>query len=301
MKTCKRVFVFSLISAGGLCAFPGPLCAQGSNASPKRGLPNPFYALSNGAKDENHQTPESQAALLKELGYDGMGYTPADGVGEMVQALDASGLKLFAVYLGANIDPDQPKYDPKWKAVLQSLKGRDTVVWVYIQSKKLKPSTPEGDPRAVEIVREIADLAEQSGLQVALYPHVWFWVERIEDAVRVARKVNRKNVGVTFNLCHWLKVDDPQTLQARLALAKPYLFSVTINGADTKGGWDHLIQTLDRGAFDIYTFLKRLNEMGYTGPIGLQCYGIKGDVRENLGRSMAAWRKLCARMAAEPK
>ena len=31
-------------------------------------------------------------------------------------------------------------------------------------------------------------------------------MERIEDAVRVADKVDRPNVGVMFNLCHWLRV-----------------------------------------------------------------------------------------------
>ena len=35
-----------------------------------------------------------------------------------------------------------------------------------------------------------------------------------------------------------------------------------------------------------------LSEFGYDGPIGLQCYAIKGDTRANLRRSMEAWRKL---------
>jgi hypothetical protein len=38
--------------------------------------------------------------------------------------------------------------------------------------------------------------------------------------------------------------------------------------------------------------LKTLKQLGYRGPIGLQCYGIGGDAREHLARSMAAWRKL---------
>ena len=39
-------------------------------------------------------------------------------------------------------------------------------------------------------------------------------------------------------------------------------------------------------------FLKTLKELGYKGPIGLQCYGIGGDTREHLARSMAAWKTL---------
>ena len=298
MKRSLLVFATVVLAGGSWRGLASTSTAPAGRASAPKGLPNTLYMLSNGIRDARYATPASQAKLLRELGCAGMGYTPADGVLEMLAALEANRLKLFAVYLGVDLDADPPAYDPQWKHVIASLKGRPTIVWVYIRSKKLKPSDPAGDPRAVQVIRQIAELAEPSGLKVALYPHAGFWVERVEDAVRITRQVNRKNVGVTFNLCHWLKVDDPKTMRARLELAKPYLFSVTINGADTEGGWDRLIQTLDRGSFDVYELLKALNEMGYTGPIGLQCYGIKGDVRDNLQRSMAAWRKLSARFVS---
>jgi sugar phosphate isomerase/epimerase len=50
-------------------------------------------------------------------------------------------------------------------------------------------------------------------------------------------------------------------------------------------------QPLDRGSFDVAGLLETLDELGYTGPIGLQCFGIGGDAREHLACSMAAWRK----------
>ena len=40
------------------------------------GLPNAFYAMDNGVRDEKHTTPESQVAMLKELGYPGIGWRP---------------------------------------------------------------------------------------------------------------------------------------------------------------------------------------------------------------------------------
>ena len=75
----------------------------------------------------------------------------------------------------------------------------------------------------------------------------------------------------------------------------PRLWAVSINGADEfddKAGWDRYIQPLDKGSFDVGKFLKTLKELGYKGPIGLQCYGIGGDTREHLARSMEAWKKL---------
>ena len=182
------------------------------------------------------------------------------------------------------------------------LKGRDTVLWLYVRSKEFKPSSELGDDKAVEVIREIADTAHEAGLRVALYPHVGFLVERVEDAVRLAKKANRRNVGVTFNLCHWLAkttVAEEEDMRSVLESAIPYLFVVSINGADHKAGWENLIQTLDRGSFDNYTFLKTLKELGYAGPIGLQCYGIKGDAYENLKRSMDVWRQLSQRIAAD--
>ena len=89
-------------------------------------------------------------------------------------------------------------------------------------------------------------------------------------------------------------------MAAMIREAGPHLFLVTINGADHDGdAWDRLIQPLDRGSFDVYGLLKMLQEQGYTGPIGLQCYGVPGDKHENLKRSIEAWGKLSQRLARE--
>ncbi len=54
-------------------------------------------------------------------------------------------------------------------------------------------------------------------------------------------------------------------------------------------------------AVTIKLFLKALKNSGYTGPIGLQGYGIGGDAYDNLKRSMSAWRKLSEKLAAKEK
>ena len=53
-----------------------------------------------------------------------------------------------------------------------------------------------------------------------------------------------------------------------------------------------LRETLDSGTFDVGNFLSKLAELGWHGPIGLQHYGIGGDARGNLQRSMTAWREM---------
>ena len=265
--------------------------------------PGPFFGLCVGTHDAKRRTPEQQATMLKELGYDGMVHLGLNGVPERLKTLDEQGLKLFGVYTPVSIDPKKRKYDPRLNEVARLLKGRDTMLWLSIRG--MPPSSPDGDPRAIEILREIAGVAAESGLRVALYPHTGDWLERVEDAVRVVKKVERENVGVTFNLCHWLKVDQEKNMEPLLKLAVPHLFAVTLNGADgglgRRGGWNRLIQPLDSGSFDVHSFLATLRRLGYTGPVGLQCYGIRGDARDHLARSMAAWRKLTTRLAAEEK
>ena len=265
-------------------------------------LTNPFFAMDTGTNRKKLSAAE-QAQMLKELGYAGIGYTGVNGIDEMLEELEKRDLKMFNTYLGVSIDPDGRKYDARLGEAIKRLKGKDVLLWLTVKSRQFKPSSAEGDRYAVEVIREIADMAQQSGLKVALYPHVTSWVERVGDAVRVARKVNRENVGATFNLCHWLKVEGGKNMRPLMERAMPYLFVVTINGADSgdtsEMGWNRLIQPLDSGSFDTYKFVKTLKQLGYTGPVGLQHYGIKGDARENLKRSMNAWRQFQQRMAAE--
>jgi sugar phosphate isomerase/epimerase len=206
--------------------------------------------------------------------------------------LDKRNLRLFTVYAGINIDPEQEPYSPALKNAIETLDGRNTILWLFMQSRQHAPSAVAGDERAVAILRELADLAAKHKLRIALYPHHAFWLEHIEDAVRLADKVDRPNVGVTFNLCHWLRVDPNKSAESLIKAAMPRLFAVSINGADSGGqDWKTLIQTLDRGTFDMTAFLQTLAQAGYTGPIGLQAYGIGGNAHDNLKRSMQAWQK----------
>ena len=83
-----------------------------------------------------------------------------------------------------------------------------------------------------------------------------------------------------------------------LRAALPRLMFVTISGADTGDtkamGWDRLIQPLDAGTYDLASFVRTLDKVGYTGPVGFQGFNIKLEPREALARSVTAWRKFTA-------
>ncbi len=267
----------------------------------KVGLPNPFFAMDTGTIDEQHKTAAQQVEMVKGFGYAGIGYwerNPAQGpkgLAEMITALDKAGLKPYPTYFTIDIDASKQTYLPLIEQSVRLLASRGAIIWLAMTSKQHQNSSPAGDEQAVAVAREIADIAQRSKVGVALYPHVEFWLERVDDALRVAEKVNRRNVGVTFNLYHWLRVEKPESMEALIKKAMPYLFVVTINGSSLEGS----IETLDKGTYDVCGFLRVLKSAGYMGPVGLQGYGIGGDAYDNLRRSMEAWKKCSQELATE--
>jgi sugar phosphate isomerase/epimerase/HEAT repeat protein len=249
--------------------------------------------------DAKKRSFQEQAVMLKELGYEGVGHIWLDGVADRLKTLDQAGLRLFQITMTVDISPGKTPYDAaKFRDVLALVKGRHMQFDLLVNGAP--PSDASADPRGVAILRQMSDLALDSGAQLLLYPHVGCWIERIQYSVHVADKVNRPNVGVMFNLCHWLRVDKQRDYKPLLRQAMPRLWAVSLNGADefdAGPSWNHYIQPLDQGSFDVAGLLTTLKDLGYQGPIGLQCFGIGGDAREHLARSMIAWRRMSAGLA----
>lgn len=247
----------------------------------------PFFAMDTGITGE----PGKVAETLHELGYDGLG-----GSGTTVRplrgAMEANGLRLWNVYLTLKFARGEPALTPELRSLITDLKGHDSTLWIAISEVGDK-----SDETAIAGLTDIAGFAKESGVRISLYPHTGFWLERFSDACRIADKLDRDDVGVTFNLCHWLKVEGDRDPIPEIQRASKRLQFVTINGADggdTKAmGWDRLIRPLGEGSYDVGDFLSRLHrEARWDGPIGLQAYGVKGDQRENLAKSMEAWKRM---------
>jgi len=238
-----------------------------------------------------------ELAMVREAGYGGLSWTLGDPLELRPLLLEAKRehLRIVALYAGATLGPDGLAPDPNLNQAMRELAGSDVVIWLHIGSKVYAPSSPEGDGVAIPGLQALAREAARCRLRIALYPHVGEWVERVQDALRLVRKAHRKNLGVTFNLCHCLFVGDEDRIPDLLAEASPYLFVVTLNGADSHAagtGWNRLIRPLDEGTYDLRQLLQRLAAIHYSGPIGLQGFGLAGDARRNLQRSMEAWKRL---------
>jgi hypothetical protein len=66
----------------------GLICAASAIA-------NPFFAFDNGL---GKKSPPEQAALLKELGYDGIGYTGTGNFAARKKTFDQQGLKIRSIF-----------------------------------------------------------------------------------------------------------------------------------------------------------------------------------------------------------
>ncbi len=285
-------FVYAIVFLGAALAAAGP-----------PGLPNAFYAMDTCTKrsyPRNDITPAQQFDLLKELGYAGIAWTEEapEQVSSAAAEAEARGLKMFTIYCAATVTPGgELKPSAQIGPIMEALRGHDTLVWLHLGGKGPKIEALTAESPVIGQLRSLAAAAERNGLKIAIYPHIGDWTEHFKDAVQVARLVERKNFGVTFNLCHTLATGDEDKIPALLEEAGPSLFAVTINGADAgvKGPqWNRLIQTLDRGSYDVGIVLRTLKRLGFTGPIGLQGYGLTGDRRDNLVRSMQGWKRVSA-------
>jgi sugar phosphate isomerase/epimerase len=257
-----------VIGVGLAVAIPllGALAAEEAPRAGK-GLTNPFFPYCVSLPDN----------VLQELGY----------------------APIHNLYTGIDLDKE-PAYPESLKDQIRKLKGTDTIFWLTLTGNRNKDS----DERAVAVLRDLAAVAEEAGVKIAIYPHAGNYAATAREALRVVKKVDRKNVGVTITLCHELAGDQGPDLPQIIEEVAPHLFVVTINGADRKEkgqsmGWDRLIQPLGKGDFDVYAVLKKLKAVGFSGPIGLQCYGLKGDPLVHLRQSIAAWKEYSARLAAE--
>ena len=244
--------------------------------------------------------PAECAQVLADLGYAGLGGHPATAKAHAA-ALQSKGLVFFNGYHVTNFGYGQTELPADLAKAVDDLAGTGSTLWLGINKVAFPAGVragPEyGDTIVVPQLKQLLAYAKPKGVKVSLYPHTGFWAAQFEVCLRVANKVDDPNLGVTFNLCHWLKVEGSERDSLQLIKeALPRLNFITINGADTgdtqKLGWDKLIQPLGRGSYDVGAFVAKTRAAGYRGPFGFQGFGIKMDSKELLKETMEGWGKI---------
>lgn len=291
-----KLFVIIIV---GLVMVTYPVCAR-------KKLNNTFYVQNTlNALKNTPQTAQEKAKLLKKIGYDGLEGFGYKDFFELKNALDKEGLEMPVNYVALNFEADGKLENTSANEIKAMIKAsaKGAVIYFHLRSKTYKDDKETGDNVLAAILRELSDYAAPFGVKLCTYPHFSLYCETVAHSVKLAKLVDRKNYGATMNLCHLLKVEGSEGIEGKIKEFAPFLFAVNICGADegdTKQlDWDRLIQPLGLGSFDTYRFIKLLVDNGYTGPIGLQCYNLKGDAVETLTRSLEIWKAYKKRYSEE--
>ncbi len=257
-------------------------------------------ALAGLAPDAAAQAPKPPRPVLDSPFFP-FTYIPLQGLPERLAELG------YAPFTGSwnvlNLDKEPPAAAAATlseRLKTQAAKGPG-VFWVSIRYGKDNPAA--GESAALEVARQLGDAGQAAGWRVSIYPHTGDSLFTARQTLPFVQKVSHPNVGLTLNLAHELRNGQGPDLLAIVDEIRAHLDVVTINGADNPPGpgpcfwgWDRLIQPLGRGDHDVYPLLRKLREIGFTGPIGLQCFNIKLPTLEHLTASMEAWRAMLARL-----
>jgi sugar phosphate isomerase/epimerase len=247
--------------------------------------------------------------MLAELGYSATNLTlwsePAWADLDRLTATSvANGLTVASVYV--TVDVSAPHDSPENLRVLDMISGLEDIATVELailhSDPAIPPSSETGDPAATHFIEAALDRAASSGVTIALYPHTFAWMERIDDAVRLAAQFHMPRLGVVFPAFHWYAIDGSD-LAASLDLAAPYLKLVNTNGSRRAAGsyFPATIEPIGDGEFDNFAFLGQLRRIGYSGFLGVQSYGVGGDAFEHFRRSRAGVRAIESRLDAHPQ
>ncbi len=238
--------------------------------------------------------PETQIEILAERGYDSVILSLKDDPGRWktlpayLKALKRHDMKLLGIH--ARFYLEDGTYPQVIKDNLPLLRDSKVVLIPSVGSRtKLDRHDPAAVAVAVKILREMADDAKEHGLGgVAPYMHIGNWIETIDDNLRIAKAVDRRNVGVMFHLHHWQAVGNRgyDKLREDLVKAKPYLMVVVIQGTDEDAATHKIV---GEGTFDMTRLVRILKDADYQGPLGTMGYTQSGDIPAKLDRAFKAW------------
>lgn len=217
--------------------------------------------------DAAKRTPEQRARMLRELGIRRFAY---DYRAEHIPSFEKeiAALKENSIELSAWWFPSTLNDEAKMILSLLEKHNEHPQLWV-MGGGNVNITASQADVFATqeaERIRQIAVAAQKIGCKVGLYNHGgWFGVP--ENQLELIRRIDMPNVGIVFNLHH--AHDQLDRLPAVLAMLKPHLLVVNINGMQTDGErLGKKILPLGTGDRDMEV-LTALSQSGYDGPIGI--------------------------------
>lgn len=253
---------------------------------------------------------EDCCEITREVGYDAMLLSVWDGrnwaQAEKLASMKVRfGIEPAGVYVVLNLA--QGEDDPRNSGILTMLEtmpeGSTVQLAIRTAAPDLRPSAPEGDaPVAAWLQRALA-IAARRRIQILLYNHLSFWVEKFGDAIRMCAMLAHPNLGVVFCGYHWYALEGAG-LAPLITQALPYLKQVNLSGSRRSPlgfGQVATIEPLDTGEMDNFAVIALLHRLGYAGMLGYLGWDEGGDPYCKLERSLRALKSMRERAEQHPR
>jgi sugar phosphate isomerase/epimerase len=245
---------------------------------------------------------EARCEMLRELGYDGtyltlFGDATWDDLSRLRDVAGRNELAVAGVWAGLDLAKDNRRLLES-TALFDGIPVLELAVSDSARPDSRYAATDDDAARALieELVARLPD-----GVEVCLYPHINAWLERFEDTVELAGRIDNGRVGVCFPSYHWYAMREERA-EELLTRAGSRLRSVNICGSRRPpSGGVPTIEPLDEGELDNFALLGLLRRLGYRGMIGVQGYSVGGDTYAKLQRSLAAYRDMTRRLGEHPE
>ncbi len=270
----------------------------------------PFYAMDTSFwQSRPHYPFEVRCEILRDLGYDATYLSLRweedwQNLAKLAAVKAEYGLDVAGVYvvLELNQTPEDDNFQSIQKMIRELDGCRNVELAIRDSSGHCASSDTAGDDQASRLLEPLLATALENDISISLYHHRNYWLERIEDSLRLIGRIGHPNLRAVFSALHWFGVDGKQ-LGQRLEAAAPHLTNVNICGCikPPKGSTLPVgVTTLDAGDLDLFILLGHLRQLNFAGRVGLQGYSVGGDAYANLRRSIEAYRDMNARLEAHP-
>lgn len=248
---------------------------------------------------------EVRCEMLAELGYDATYLTlwseeAWNDVPRLVEVRQRYGLAVSAVYATLDLSAGRDsEANDRILRLIRTVEGCKLVeLSIRSAGEGIEKSSSEGDGPVTKWLERALEAANENDVTIALYPHVSFWMERMDDGVRLCRAIKSTRLQMVLPAFHWYAVDGTQ-MQELVDASMSHIVSVNVCGSrrlDNGSGLPATIEPLDEGELDTFALLGALRRSGFDGPVGIQGYSVGGDVYTKLKRSLAVLRDIDRRL-----
>ena len=256
-------------------------------------IANPFFAYSFGFPE---MSATEQVDFLSSTGYDGIAADvwsdeQLTEFREMMQTVQvrSGAFKVFGVYFPYKFN--NLEHRRLVSEVLKASQSQKVPLWLAIGNEEAS------EEKIIELLRSVCDEAATYGIEVIYYPHDRHFILSVEPSIRIIKTANRQNLSTSIQLNHELRAGNQDRLEEVIKATVDQSSLATISGAldletfnTGSRDWSDVIQPLAKSPYDVKPFVDLLRKHGYKGPIGLQNFKIKGDVKAHHRAAIEVWK-----------